>query len=83
MYRSSETSELTTIFNGLGHCDNYSFSVELESALANSTNKAATLQYKLESTTTIVFYSDFDRNTASGHTSHGIMVQEIGALVAY
>ena len=87
MYRSSE---LTTIFNRLGHCDNYSFSVELETALANSTNKASTLltsRVALNPPPSSVFHSDFDnfdKNTAGAsiHTSHGIMLQEIGSLVA-
>ena len=75
-----------SLINRFGHCVNYSFSVELETALANSTNEASSLltsKIVLNPPPSSVFHSDFDnfdKNTANGsiHKSHGIMLQELG-----
>lgn len=82
MFRSAA---LITLINRFGHCENYSYSVELESALATALQQSSNLL-----TTQIVrhpawpstFHSDvdnFDQLTTTGsvHTAHGIMLQEL------
>ena len=82
------SAELTNLFNRFGHCENYSFSLELETALANALQGPSNIlspQIIRNPPSPSVFHSDFDNfdeNTASGsiHTSHGIMLQEVGPL---
>ncbi len=82
------SAELTTILNRFGHCENYSFSLELETALASAlqeTSNILSVQIVRNPPLPSVFHSDFDnfdQNTESGsiHTSHGIMLQEVGPL---
>jgi hypothetical protein len=81
---------LTTLFNRLGHCESYSFSLEHETALANALQSSVgVLPPTIIRNPSLpsVFHSDFDnfdQNTAGGsvHTSHGIMLQEVGSLTA-
>ena len=75
--------------NRLGHCENYSFSLELETAIAQALNEdSTTLSKKIVSQPKgpSVFHSEFDNfdqlvNSLSGggsvHTAHGIMLQEV------
>lgn len=85
LYRSAE---LTHLLNRFGHCENYSFSLELETALANVLHDESQILSKQIISPMVggVFHSDFDnfdQNTSSGsiHTSHGIMLQEVGPLI--
>ena len=79
------SAELITLINRFGHCDNYSFSLELETALAEAADRSSTLltnQIVRNPQGRTVFHSEFDnfdQNTASGsiHTAHGIMLQEV------
>ena len=79
MFRSAE------LINRFGHSENYSFAIELETALATAMQQSSNLL-----TTQIVrtpagqstFHSDFDNfdqltATGSVHTAHGIMLQEV------
>ena len=83
MFRSAE---LTTLLNRFGHSESYSFSLELETALAQMLQHSAALlplQIIRNPPAPSTFHSDFDnfdQNTASGsiHTSNGIMLQEVG-----
>ena len=82
------SAELTTLLNRFGHSESYSFSLELETALAASLQESSVLlptHVIRNPTLPALFHSDwdnFDKNTASGsiHTSHGIMLQEVGSL---
>ena len=86
LYRSKE---LTTLINRFGHCENYDFSVEVETAIAKAVDQMSSLL-----TTQIIrhpqlpslFHSEFDNfdqlvsnlsGQGSVHTAHGIMLQEI------
>ena len=72
--------------NKLGHAESYSFSLELETALAVALEEASTLltpQIIKNPTGPSIFHSDFDNfdqfvNDLSGsgsiHTTHGIML---------
>ena len=79
MFRSAE---LTTLLNRFGHSESYSFSLELETALASLLQRSTALvplQIRRNLPAPSTFHSDFDnfdQNTASGsiHTSHGIML---------
>lgn len=81
------SKELTTLINRFGHCENYLFSLELETALADAVDQSSALltnQIVLNPQGRTVFHSEFDnfdKNTASGsvHTAHGIMLQEVDA----
>ena len=83
------SKELITILNRLGHCDNNSFSLELETAIATSIEQSSSVlsnQIIRRPIGSSVFHSEFDNfdqliNDVSGsgsiHTAHGIMMQEL------
>jgi len=86
LYRSEQ---LVTLLNRMGHCENYSFTVELETGLAKAIGETSTLlstQIVRAPEPKSVFHSEFDNfdqllNSATGkdsiHTAHGIMLQDI------
>ena len=79
--------------NRFGHCENYSFSLELETAIAAAVRlNSSILTDKIirNPVEPSVFHSEFDNydqliNDLSGkgsiHTAHGIMLQEVDATV--
>ena len=81
MFRSAE---LITLISRLGHSENYSYSLKLETALATMVQQSTnmlTSQIIRNPTGSSLFHSDFDnfdKFTATGsvHTAHGIMLQE-------
>ena len=89
MHHLFRSKELITLLNRFGHCENYSFTLELEAAIA----KISQLQSSVLSKQIIrhpvglsVFHSEFDNfdqliNDISGrgsvHTAHGIMLQDL------
>ena len=87
------SKELVTLLNRLGHCENYSFSLELETAIATAVRlNSSILTDKIirNPVGPSVFHSEFDNydqlvNDLSGkgsiHTAHGIMLQEVDATV--
>ena len=83
MFRSAE---LITLISRLGHSESYSYSLELETALAimvQQSSNMLTSQIIRNPTGSSLFHSDFDnfdKVTATGsvHTAHGIMLQEVG-----
>ena len=88
MFRSAE---LTTMLNRIGHCESYTFTLQLECAIAESVEKAShllTQQIERNPVYASVFHSEFDNFdqfvnmlTGSGiiNTAHGIMLQEVYA----
>ena len=86
MFRSAD---LITILNRLGHCENYSFLLELETALATSVDNTQSIvppNIIRNPTSPAVFHSDFDNFDAyvnelygagSVHRAHGIMMQDL------
>ena len=86
LFRSAELTNLIKKFNP---SENYSFSLELESALAKVLQESSKIPpHHIIKNPSLpsVFHSDldnFDQNTASGsvHTSHRIMLQEVGPLL--
>lgn len=86
MYRSKQ---LTTFLNRLGHCESYSFSLELETAIAKAAEESSSLitsQIIRQPKVPSAFYSEFDNfdqliNTLTGmnaiHSVHRIMMQDI------
>ena len=82
MFRSAE---LITLISRLGHSESYSYSLELETALAimvQQSSNMLTSQIIRNPTGGSLFHSDFDnfdKFTATGsvHTAHGIMLQEV------
>ena len=82
------SKELLTLMNRLGHCESYTFSLELETGIANAIEQSSTLltnQIIRRPIGPSVFHSEFDNfdeyvNDLSGkgsvHTAHGIMMQE-------
>jgi hypothetical protein len=86
LYRSKQ---LTTIINRFGHCESYSFSLELETALAQALEQTSTMlsrQIIQEPRAPSIFHSEFDNfdqlvNSPTGagsiHTAHGIMMQDL------
>ena len=82
MFRSVE---LITLISRLGHSENYSYSLELETALATMVQQSSnmlTSQIIRNPAGNSLFHSDFDnfdKFTATGsvHTAHGIMLQEV------
>ena len=82
MFRSEE---LITLFSRLGHSENYSYSLELETALATMVQQSSnmlTSQIIRNPAGNSLFHSDFDnfdKFTATGsvRTAHGIMLQEV------
>ena len=83
MFRSCE---LITLISGMGHCASYSYSAELETALAimvDQNSNLLTNQIVTNQPENSLFHSDFDnfdqfRAAGSVHTAHGIMIQEVG-----
>lgn len=82
------SAQLSTLMNRLGHAESYSFSLELETALAEALHEASSLLTPeiIRNPTSGVFHSDFDNfdqfvNDLSGsgsvHTAHGIMLQDV------
>ncbi|XP_046346792.1 uncharacterized protein LOC124127441 [Haliotis rufescens] len=83
------SERLITLLNRMGHCENYSFSLELETALAQAIAQTSTLlstQIIRSPTAPAVFHSEIDNfdqllNNLTGmdsiHTAHGIMLQDI------
>lgn len=86
MFRSAE---LIIILNRLGHCENYSFLLELETAIVvalENTSSLLPLSIIRNPSCPSLFHSDFDNfdefvndmcGAGSVHRSHGIMLQEI------
>lgn len=86
LYRSEK---LITLLNRMGHCESYSFSLELETAIAEAIEETSTLlssQIIRQPEAPAVFHSEFDNfdqllNDLTGmgsiHTAHGIMLQDI------
>lgn len=84
------SKSLITLLCRLGHCESYSFSLELETALAEAAMKSSSLlstQICKNPSPDSVFHSEFDNfdqliNDLTGkgsvHTAHGIMIQELG-----
>ena len=82
------SKELITLMNRFGHCENYSFALELETVIAT----AAEMQSKVLSQRIVthpkgpsVFHSEFDNfdqlvndltGSGSVHTAHGRMLQD-------
>ena len=85
MFRSKE---LITLINKFGHCESYSFSLELETAIAKAVQHSASMLPKSivrQPQGNSVFHSEFDNfdkivnelyGAGSIHTAHGIMLQE-------
>ena len=85
MFRSKE---LITLINRFGHCESYSFSLELETAVANAVQASTSLLPKsivCKPQGKSLFHSEFDNfdklvndlyGSGSVHTAHGIMLQE-------
>lgn len=83
------SAQLNTLMNRLGHAESYSFSLELETALATAlqdTSSVLTPQIVRNPSGPSLFHSDFDNfdqfvNDLSGsgsvHTAHGIMMQNV------
>ena len=84
MFRSAE---LITLISRPGHSENYSYSLELETALATMVQQSSnmlTSQIIRNPAGNSLFHSDFDnfdKFTATGsvHTANGIMLQEVQA----
>ena len=86
------SEQLVTLLNRMGHCENYSFTLELETGLAQAIGETSTLlstQIVRAPESTSVFHSEFDNfdqllNSSTGkdsvHTAHGIMLQDIAGL---
>ena len=82
MFRSAE---LITLISRLGHSENYSYSLELETVLATMVQQSSnmlTSQIIRNPAGKSLFHSDFDnfdKFTATGsvYTAHGIMLQEV------
>ena len=84
-----QIKELMTILNRFRHFENYSFIVELESAIANQLEKRSSLitnEIVKNSTSPVFFHSDFDsfdqyindvKGAGSIHTAHGIKLQKV------
>ena len=83
------SEKLINILNRFGHCENYSFSLELETAIAQTVSEMSSVlspQIIRNPDISAVFHSEFDNfdqliNTLTGmysvHTAHGIMLQEL------
>ena len=83
------SERLITLLNRMGHSENYSFSLELETALAQAVDETSNLlstQIIRSPVAPSVFHSEFDNfdqllNNLTGmgsiHTAHGIMLQDI------
>lgn len=83
------SEKLITLFNRLGHSEKYTFSLELETALAEAVAETSSLlstQIIRSPGAPSIFHSEFDNfdqllNNLTGmdsiHTAHGIMLQDI------
>ena len=83
------SSQLNTLMNRLGHTKSYTFTLELETALASAIDQASgilSIQIVRNPAVPSVFHSDFDNvdhfiygqsGGGSIHTAHGIMLQEL------
>ena len=83
------SKELITLINRFGHCENHSYSLELETAMAKAVEESSSMlsnQIICHPSGPSVFHSEFDNfdqfvNDLSGkgsvHTAHGIMLQEV------
>jgi len=83
------SEQLVTLLNRMGHSESYSFSLELETAIAQAVEKTSSFlstQIVRDPDAPSVFHSEFDNfdqllNDLTGmgsiHTAHGIMLQEI------
>ena len=83
------SKELMIVLNRFGHSKNYSFIVELETAIANQLEKRSSLitnEIVKNPTSAALFHSDFDNfdqyiNDVKGdesiHTGHCIMLREV------
>ncbi|KAL5022875.1 hypothetical protein ScPMuIL_002030 [Solemya velum] len=92
MFRSKQLIAISTGL--LGHCENYPFALELETAIAEAAEQSSQMlssQIIREPGEMSVFHSEFDNfdqmiNTLTGsgsvHTAHGIMLQEVSSNVA-
>lgn len=78
---------MITLLNRLGHCENYTYALELEAALADALEAASSvLTPKIVfGIYSLVFHSAWDnfdqliraiRGITSIHTAHGVMFQE-------
>ena len=76
-----------TLFNRLGHCENYTFALELEAALADAVEASSSVLSPqiVGGIFNLVFHSAWDnfdqliraiRGILSIHTAHGVMYQE-------
>ena len=85
MFRSKE---LLILLNKFGHCQGYSYSLELETAIAKAVQESASLlpaSIIRHPVSQSVFHSEFDNfeivnelyGAGSVHTAHGIMLQDI------
>ncbi len=84
------SAQFTTLMNRLGHSESYSFSLELETAIATALQQSSSLlstQIVQNPNANSVFHSEFDNfdqlvNSLTGsgsiHTAHGIMLQDFG-----
>ena len=80
MFRSAE---LITLINRFGHCENYSFSLELETALGRAIQESSNLltpQIVRNPEGESTFHSDFDNfdqltATGSVHTAQKMALQ--------
>ena len=85
LYRSTE---LTTLINRFGHCESYSFSLEVGTAIAKALEETSSFlssQIVRNPAAPSIFHSDFDNfdqfvNDISSarlvHTANGIMLQD-------
>ncbi|XP_068203606.1 uncharacterized protein [Palaemon carinicauda] len=83
------SAQLNTLMNRLGHAESYSFSLELETALATALAEATSVlspNIICNPSGSSLFHSDFDNfdqyvndlcGSGSVHTTHGIMLQNI------
>ena len=79
------SAELITLISRLGHSENYSYSLALQTALATTVQQSSNMltpQIIRNPAGNLLFHSDFDnfdKFTATGsvHTAHGIMIQEV------
>jgi len=83
------SADLVKLMNRLGHCENYSFLLDIETAIAMAVHNASSLipvGIVRNPTCLSIFHYDFDNfeefvNYLSGagsvHRSHGIMLQEL------
>ena len=86
-----QSTEIITLINKLGHSTNYSFVLELETAISKRIHQSSTLLSPLiirNPSCQSLFHSDFDNfdkfkfvnevtGSGSVHPTHGIMLQEL------